>query len=355
MIASKVLTPSDGSAESAVFKSTNVSAFARAPARNTSRPAPGSLGIPLNCPRRGDCAYCQTTTDLASTPRSPLLNCGAARCIPAKADIGRSRSKASIVPRPLSSLFPSPAPQCLAPCYRPASFRHVDARAVDPRPRPARAHRIRPCKQVSSLLRQQPPALFLVQKNNYICREPLARRRGHRRLSIRGSQLSRIGPFSSLSVRPLNRTRNPNPFRLSNARLPAQLLPILPEDCSTNSSSSENSSAVPAAPRHPDSHSCRIPHTRDAAQTASHPQNTRPSASTPPAFQPIASSLSLLIQETSPQSKPKSNSPSSPPAWPARPAAPGRCAAPEPARRCRQSASRSIPGSQTRTAQTSQS
>jgi MtN3 and saliva related transmembrane protein len=56
--------------------------------------------------------------------------------------------------------------------------------------------------------------------------------------------------------------------------------------------------------------------------------------------------------ETSPQSMPKSNSPSSPPASPARPAWPVRCAAPEPARQCRQSASRSSPGSQTRTVQT---
>ena len=62
-----------------------------------------------------------------------------------------------------------------------------------------------------------------------------------------------------------------------------------------------------------------------------------------------------LTPKTSRQSKPKSGSPSSPPASPAHPAWPDRCAVPEPARQCRQSASQSNPGSQNRTAQTSQS
>jgi len=106
------------------------------------------------------------------------------------------------------------------------------------------------------LLRQHRPP-FLSRKMRTLPQIPPARQQP-RHPAIRSSQCRCVLVLQLASSRPLNSTRNPKPFCLSNARLPTNYS-AAPRGCSTNSRV-EKTLAQCGEDASPDNHSGQSPH-----------------------------------------------------------------------------------------------
>ena len=100
---------------------------------------------------------------------------------------------------------------------------------INARPKARLVNSIHPRKQVCLLLRQQPTALFLIEKNDGLRSKTLTGRGLTARCaSALPNSDARATLLSSRYKRPLNNTRNPNPAASNFPRFPAQVFALAP-------------------------------------------------------------------------------------------------------------------------------